>query len=755
MALFKNMMSKISKFGKKAAKEFDHFNYIHLPNDKIIDKAWGVLGDKRRREIKSVLNFANNGAAYTGKYNTVDIERFLDHYTQNRNKYNTTSINSTRKVRNAYKEFQNMTGYENSIDVFKELDKKRKTNGVSKKAFDKDMQSYYSGDLSIKELRDKYDKDILGDRKSKLKEVGMIPEEVYKDAKTTKELDRAIKKYEKKHIQQNISDDNMMNFINSNKSQNINTTPKATPKTVSESVPVPKEILDMHISNFNEQTKSFAVQTPVTTKKPELLNVISQEAAMTQEVQNINNIGAPEPKPESNSRRNVSKINNEAKEAQQQAQSQNIKPNNSSSSQTNTKKQTKNSSQSASKFLENYKNMSNEELKAFQDGVRNKYKPIQTIKEISAENSILNAQTLISNQDMLKTFSNEEINPIKKVDINLSKEIESALEKEISNTREYFSNINNELFDKNGKIKDFEAYGDIVNILSDENVPKSVKKVFEGELSLDGNLLGEEISKGQKRDFIEKTFKGDATNEDDVNAYMEKVKTFLNSDNEEIYEDFQSLIEKEGNILKKRNEKKEASIKRQAEKQKELERKRIEREKLIEKEKREAADKKAKNETKKQQKNKISKLRAETGTEGGTLVDFAKGHRGNLLNIGFSAVGAISEYKEGRKEGKTVLGASADAALSFAVNEVIGLKGAIIIGAAKGVATLGVKGTKYAIESSRSMNNIQRFTPFADAQFQDTQQLATMRQSGMELAKMSQYNLQQTLMGTEARYLHR
>ena len=53
------------------------------------------------------------------------------------------------------------------------------------------------------------------------------------------------------------------------------------------------------------------------------------------------------------------------------------------------------------------------------------------------------------------------------------------------------------------------------------------------------------------------------------------------------------------------------------------------------------------------------------------------------------------------------------------------------------------------------MNSAANNQVFGGAQFMDTQQLATMRQSGMEMAKMSQYNLQQTLMGNEATYLHR
>ena len=56
---------------------------------------------------------------------------------------------------------------------------------------------------------------------------------------------------------------------------------------------------------------------------------------------------------------------------------------------------------------------------------------------------------------------------------------------------------------------------------------------------------------------------------------------------------------------------------------------------------------------------------------------------------------------------------------------------------------------------TRQMNSVQRIQTFGEAEFMDTQQLATMRQAGMELAKMSQYNLQQSMMGNEAQYMHR
>lgn len=74
---------------------------------------------------------------------------------------------------------------------------------------------------------------------------------------------------------------------------------------------------------------------------------------------------------------------------------------------------------------------------------------------------------------------------------------------------------------------------------------------------------------------------------------------------------------------------------------------------------------------------------------------------------------------------------------------------------AKSVPTIAVSAIEGLNTMSRTMNSMQRRQLFGESQFMDTQQLATMRQSGMELAKMSQYNLQQSLMGNEAEHLHR
>ncbi len=49
----------------------------------------------------------------------------------------------------------------------------------------------------------------------------------------------------------------------------------------------------------------------------------------------------------------------------------------------------------------------------------------------------------------------------------------------------------------------------------------------------------------------------------------------------------------------------------------------------------------------------------------------------------------------------------------------------------------------------------QNMAPFRTNTFVDSQQIYTMRQAGMALAEQSKYALQQSLMGDEARFMHR
>lgn len=121
-----------------------------------------------------------------------------------------------------------------------------------------------------------------------------------------------------------------------------------------------------------------------------------------------------------------------------------------------------------------------------------------------------------------------------------------------------------------------------------------------------------------------------------------------------------------------------------------------------------------------------------------------------LMNLGF----AVSDYHEARNAGEGVLKSGAKAGALFVAGEMLG-GWMMPVMLAKQLPTLAVSAVETTQNITRKMNSTARIQTFGEAQFQDTQQLATMRQAGMELAKMSQYNLQQSIMGNEAQYMHR
>lgn len=126
----------------------------------------------------------------------------------------------------------------------------------------------------------------------------------------------------------------------------------------------------------------------------------------------------------------------------------------------------------------------------------------------------------------------------------------------------------------------------------------------------------------------------------------------------------------------------------------------------------------------------------------------------DMIMSGVNLLGAVGDYKDARRKGHGVVSSAVRAGATFAVTEALGLW-TLPVMAAKELPGLVVKGADTLYKENRKMNSMANFQAFGGAEFQDTQQLATMRQSGMEMAKMAQYNLQQTLMGNEATYLHR
>ena len=127
----------------------------------------------------------------------------------------------------------------------------------------------------------------------------------------------------------------------------------------------------------------------------------------------------------------------------------------------------------------------------------------------------------------------------------------------------------------------------------------------------------------------------------------------------------------------------------------------------------------------------------------------------DMIMTGVNVLGAIGDYKAERRKGKGVISSAVKSAANFAIGEALGFWGTVGVGLVKAVPGTVIKGADMLYKENRRMNSAARQQLFGDAQFMDTQQLATMRQSGMEMAKMANYNLQQTLMGNEATYLHR
>lgn len=138
---------------------------------------------------------------------------------------------------------------------------------------------------------------------------------------------------------------------------------------------------------------------------------------------------------------------------------------------------------------------------------------------------------------------------------------------------------------------------------------------------------------------------------------------------------------------------------------------------------------------------------------GDDIFGWMKKHKiglGEAINV----LSTVSSYKDARKKGHSVASSAARAAGSFVMGEMLGFWGSMGWELAKGIPKAAIKGAEVLYKENRKMNAAANQYGLG-GDFQDTQQLATMRQSGMEMAKMAQYNLQQTLMGNEATHLHR
>lgn len=111
-------------------------------------------------------------------------------------------------------------------------------------------------------------------------------------------------------------------------------------------------------------------------------------------------------------------------------------------------------------------------------------------------------------------------------------------------------------------------------------------------------------------------------------------------------------------------------------------------------------------------------------------------------------------YKESRDRGNNVLIAGAEAAGQQFIMSAMGMGPYMALQAATALPSLGIKAYESLATQARSMQNLSANKPFQTAVFNDSQQAYTMRQAGMKLAQASKYNVQQSMIGNEASYLH-
>lgn len=127
----------------------------------------------------------------------------------------------------------------------------------------------------------------------------------------------------------------------------------------------------------------------------------------------------------------------------------------------------------------------------------------------------------------------------------------------------------------------------------------------------------------------------------------------------------------------------------------------------------------------------------------------------SLIGPGLMAGFGIMDYQANRDEGYGVVTSAVKTGSEFAIMDILGMKKYIGLQIATELPKAGVKAYESMTKQARSMSKMSNAAPFQNAVFNDTQQAYTMRQAGMQMAQASKYNLQQTLLGNEAQYLHR
>ena len=131
---------------------------------------------------------------------------------------------------------------------------------------------------------------------------------------------------------------------------------------------------------------------------------------------------------------------------------------------------------------------------------------------------------------------------------------------------------------------------------------------------------------------------------------------------------------------------------------------------------------------------------------------FLKNHK---LDIITSSYFGYNTYQTEKEEGASTAGALASSALDIVLPFAISAAGYGTYLAASEAPGLIVNGVDSVDKWRRQLARENSTAAFNNAQFNDTEQVFTMRQAGMAVAQRSKYNTQLAMLGQEAKYMMR
>nr|DAK26778.1 MAG TPA: hypothetical protein [Caudoviricetes sp.] len=124
----------------------------------------------------------------------------------------------------------------------------------------------------------------------------------------------------------------------------------------------------------------------------------------------------------------------------------------------------------------------------------------------------------------------------------------------------------------------------------------------------------------------------------------------------------------------------------------------------------------------------------------------------NKINAGFAGWAGTDTYQTDREEGRGVAASLAHAGLEAAlpfISMPVYLGYEVLSGAPAEMLNAYDAADKYRRQLAVENSN----RAFVSSHFDDTEQTYTMRQRGMAIAQRSKYNVQQAMLGNEAKYM--